>query len=28
VPAETVLYDQTHRPHHLVVGKEIDDLIA
>jgi hypothetical protein len=28
VPAETVLYDQTHRPHHLVVGKEIDGLIA
>jgi uncharacterized protein (DUF1501 family) len=28
VPAETTLYDQTHRPHHLVIGQKIDGLVA
>jgi hypothetical protein len=28
VSAETTLYDQTHRPHHLVIGNKIDALLA
>jgi uncharacterized protein (DUF1501 family) len=28
VPAETMLYDQTHRPHHLVIGRKIVGLLA
>jgi hypothetical protein len=28
VLAETTLYDQTHRPHHLVIGNKIDGLLA
>lgn len=28
VPAETVLYDQTHRPHTLVGGQKIDGLLT
>jgi hypothetical protein len=28
VPAETTLYDQTHRPHHLVIGTKIDGLLT
>src|SRR5207302_2748012 len=28
VPAETVLYDQTHRPHNLVIGQKIDGLVS
>jgi hypothetical protein len=28
VPPETILYDQTQRPHHLVIGQKIDGLIA
>ena len=28
VPVETTLYDQTHRPHHLVIGTKINGLLA
>ena len=28
VPADTLLYDQTHRPHSLVVGRKIDGLLG
>lgn len=28
VPADTVLHDQTNRPHHLVIGNKIDGLLA
>jgi hypothetical protein len=28
VPVETTLYDQTHRPHHLVIGAKINGLLA
>jgi uncharacterized protein (DUF1501 family) len=28
VPAETVVTDQTGRPHHLVIGKKIDGLLS
>jgi hypothetical protein len=28
VPATTTLYDQTHRPHALVIGQKIDGLLA
>jgi uncharacterized protein (DUF1501 family) len=28
IPADTTLYDQTHRPHHLVIGQRIDGLLA
>jgi hypothetical protein len=28
VPADTQVYDQTHRPHSLVTGKKIDGLLA
>jgi uncharacterized protein (DUF1501 family) len=28
VPASTMLYDKTNRPHHLVVGKTIDGILA
>jgi uncharacterized protein (DUF1501 family) len=28
VPPETTLYDQTHRPHNLVIGQKIDGLLV
>jgi hypothetical protein len=28
VPADTVIYDQTSRPHHLVIGQKIDGLLG
>jgi hypothetical protein len=28
VPTDTTIYDQTHRPHTLVVGQKIDELLA
>lgn len=28
VPGETTLYDQSRRPHHLVIGNKIDGLLA
>ena len=28
VPAETVIYDQTNRPHHLVIGRKIDGVLV
>jgi hypothetical protein len=28
VPDETIIYDQLHRPHHLVIGQKIDALLA
>jgi hypothetical protein len=28
VPADTTIYDQIGRPHHLVIGKKIDALLA
>jgi hypothetical protein len=28
IPPETLLYDQTHRPHTLVIGQKIDGLLA
>ena len=28
VPADTVLYDQSRRPHHLVIGKPIEGILA
>jgi hypothetical protein len=27
VPADTLVHDQTHRPHTLVVGEKIDGLL-
>jgi hypothetical protein len=28
VPADTIVYDQTHRPHTLVIGQKIDGLLS
>src|SRR5262249_22215639 len=28
VPADTIIYDQTHRPHALVDGRKIDGLLS
>ncbi len=28
VPADTVVHDQTNRPHHLVIGQKIDGLLG
>lgn len=28
VPADTMVHDQTGRPHALVIGRKIDDLLA
>jgi hypothetical protein len=28
VPADTIIHDQTNRPHALVIGEKIDGLLA
>jgi uncharacterized protein (DUF1501 family) len=28
VPSETMIYDQTNRPHHLIIGQRIDGLLV
>ena len=28
IPAETILYDAQRRPHHLVIGRVIDQLVT
>lgn len=28
VPEDTILHDQTNRPHHLVIGRKIDGLLG